>query len=46
MKSSDEKTEFDLSNHVFCVEEPLTMEEITRYCQQQVLVAPSDLLDS
>ena len=35
---SDETTTFDISNHVFCVDEPMTMEDISQYCREQTLV--------
>lgn len=34
----EETDEFDIANHVFCVDEPITMEEVLQYSQQQALV--------
>ena len=38
LNQSEAQTDFDISNHVFCVEESMTMKEIAKYCQQQLMV--------
>lgn len=38
MTPRKETEEFDIANHVFCVDEAITLDEVLQYCQQQSLV--------
>ena len=38
MTRREKVEDFDIANHIFCVDEAITLDEILHYCQQQSLV--------